>query len=140
MYEGAEILNGDRAAVRKSGGCWYAYGLPYAGSSGIYRNESTELSAVVVLRQAKENRIRRMKRLEIIQNLYPETTVHQWERDFVEKALTILTGLAEEVPFYLLECRPGFLVRRRRVGFPDPGRRDGGGVLPAFRGLTTEKS
>ena len=106
MYEGAEILNGDRAAVRKSGGCWYAYGLPYAGSSGIYRNESTELSAVVVLRQAKENRIRRMKLLEIIQNLYPETTIHHWESDFVEKALTILTELAEEVPFYLLECLP----------------------------------
>lgn len=106
MYEDAEILNGDRAAVRKSGGHWYAYGLPYAGSSGIYRNESARLSAVVVLRQAKENRIRRMKLLEIIQNLYPETTIHHWESDFVEKALTILTELAKEVPFYLLECRP----------------------------------
>ena len=106
MYENAEILNGDRAAVRKSHGCWQAYGLPYAGSSGIYRNESAELSAVVVLRQAKENRIRRMKPLEIIQNLYPETTVHHWESDFVEKALTVLTELAKEVPFYLLECLP----------------------------------
>ena len=105
-YEDAEILNGDRAAVRKSDGCWYAYGLPYAGSSGIYRNESAKLSAVVVLRQAKVNRIRRMKLLEIVQNLYPETTIHHWESDFVEKALTILTELAEEVSFYLLECLP----------------------------------
>lgn len=106
-YEGADILNGDRAAVRRDeSGCWQAYGLPYAGSSGIYRNEKAPLSAVVVLRQAEENRIRRLGMLEIIQKLYPETTVHQWEPDFIEKALTLLTELAGEVPIYLLECRP----------------------------------
>ena len=106
-YEGADILNGDRAAVRRDeSGCWQAYGLPYAGSSGIYRNEKAPLSAVVVLRQAEENRIRRMGMLEIIQKLYPETTVHQWEPDFIEMALTLLTELAGEVPIYLLECRP----------------------------------
>ena len=44
--------------------------------------------------------------LDTIRNLYPETTVHHWEPDFVEKALTLLTELAGEVPFYLLECRP----------------------------------
>lgn len=44
--------------------------------------------------------------LEIVQFLYPETTVHHWEPDFVEKALTLLTELAGAVPFYLLECRP----------------------------------
>lgn len=106
-YEGADILNGDRAAVRRDeSGCWQAYGLPYAGSSGIYRNEKAPLSTVVVLRQAEENRIRRLGMLEIIQKLYPETTVHQWEPDFIEKALTLLTELAGEVPVYLLECRP----------------------------------
>ena len=106
-YEGADILNGDRAAVRRDeSGCWQAYGLPYAGSSGIYRNEKAPVSAVVVLRQAEENRIRQLGMLEIIQKLYPETTVHQWEPDFIEKALTLLTELAGEVPIYLLECRP----------------------------------
>lgn len=106
-YEGADILNGDRAAVRRDeSGCWQAYGLPYAGSSGIYRNEKAPVSAVVVLRQAEENRIRRLGMLEVIQKLYPETTVHQWEPDFIEKALTLLTELAGEVPIYLLECRP----------------------------------
>ena len=64
------------------------------------------MSAVIVLRQAYENRIRRLGMLEIIQKLYPETTVHQWEPDFIEKALTLLTELAGEVPVYLLECRP----------------------------------
>ena len=42
----------------------------------------------------------------ILKNLYPETTVHHWEADFVEKALALLTELAGEVSVYLLECRP----------------------------------
>ena len=106
-YEGADILNGDRAAIRRDeNGRWQAYGLPYAGSSGIYRNEKAPVSVVIVLRQAEENRIRRLGMLDTIRNLYPETTVHHWEADFVEKALALLTELAGEVPFYLLECRP----------------------------------
>lgn len=105
-YEQADILNGDRAAVRKANNRWQAYGLPYAGSSGIYRNEHALLAAVIVLRQAKQNRIRRLNALEIVQNVYPELTIHRWDPDFVEQALTLLTELSNEVPFYLLECRP----------------------------------
>ena len=106
-YENAEILNGDRAAVRKAeDGCWRAYGLPYAGSSGIYRNENAVLAAVIVLRQAKENRLRSMGHLEMLRALYPETTIHHWEKEFIENAVTLLTELADEIPFYLLECRP----------------------------------
>lgn len=57
---GAEVINGDRAALGCEGGEWTAWGIPYAGTSGIYRNEKALLSAIVVLGQAKENRIRRL--------------------------------------------------------------------------------
>ena len=39
-YENAEIINGDRSGIRKMDGKWTAYGLPIAGSSGIYKNIS----------------------------------------------------------------------------------------------------
>ena len=51
---GAEIINGDRAAVGLADEGWTAWGIPYAGTSGICHNESAPLLAIVVLRQAKE--------------------------------------------------------------------------------------
>ena len=105
-YEGADIINGDRAGLRRLGCGWAAFGLPYAGSSGIYRNESAPLAAVILLRQAKENRLRKLKALEAFPDLYREVTVHRWDRKFVSESTELLLQLLQEIPVYLLECRP----------------------------------
>lgn len=105
-YQDAEIINGDRAGLRKTEHGWMAYGLPYAGSSGIYRNEGASVKSVIVLRQAKENRIRRLEYMEAIRYLYPEITIHRWDSDFVSQVLNLLIELLSEVPVYLLECLP----------------------------------
>lgn len=105
-YENAEIINGDRAGLRLIDGHWNAYGLPYAGSSGIYRNESAPVKAIIVLRQAKENRIRPLRPAEAMRYLYPELTIHHWDREFTERAMSLLTELVTLVPIYLLECLP----------------------------------
>lgn len=105
-YESAEVLNGDRAALRCVDGQWYAYGLPYAGSSGIYKNERAPVAAIVVLRQAKENRLRQLTMAEAVPYLYAEVTIHRWDREFVEEIWESLSVLLQAVPVYLLECRP----------------------------------
>ena len=105
-YKDAEILNGDRVALRKINGVWKAYGLPYAGTSGIYRNESAPLMAVVALRQARENRIRRIKGSEAFYYLYPETMIHRWDSDFENQATKLLLDILGIIPVFLLECRP----------------------------------
>ena len=105
-YENADILNGDRAAIRRINGTWSAFGLPYAGSSFIFRNESAPLAAIVILRQAKENKIRRLMPSEAWKALYSETTAHIWDRDFISRTLSLLESLASEVPVYMLECLP----------------------------------
>lgn len=86
VWEGAEILNGDRAALLPGHGGWTSWGLPYAGSSEIYRNESAPLAAVVLLRQAAENRASRLPGARAFAGL--------------------LAALLASVPAYLLECRP----------------------------------
>lgn len=106
MHEGAEIINGDRAALRRTNGIWKAYGLPYAGSSRIYRSESAPISVIIVLRQAKDNHIERLSVREAISYLLPELTVHRWEPEFVNRVMDILLDMLGQVPVYLLECRP----------------------------------
>lgn len=105
-YENAETLNGDRAGIRYVDGEWTAFGLPLAGSSRIYRNESASVNAIVVLRQSPENHIRRLKPTEAFGCLYPEITVHRWCRAWVEKTSSLLLDLVTQVPIWLLECRP----------------------------------
>ncbi|MDO4333578.1 MAG: hypothetical protein Q4C58_12960 [Eubacteriales bacterium] len=105
-FENAEILNGDRCGIRKKKQGWFGYGLPYAGSSGIYVNESTPLSAIVVLRQAEENRLRRLSKKESFSCIYRECYVMNWDREFLERHVSIIQRLVEEVPVYMLYCRP----------------------------------
>lgn len=105
-HQGARILNGDRAALRRSEGAWRAWGLPYAGSSGIYRNDSAPLAAIVLLEQGAENTLRRLSSSEALRRLYPEMMIHRWDRGFVEKALDLAAALLESTGVWLLRCRP----------------------------------
>lgn len=105
-FENAEILNGDRCGIRKKNQEWFGYGLPYAGSSGIYVNESALLSAIVVLRQAEENRLQRLREKESFSCIYRECYVMNWDRGFLERHVSIIQRLVKEVPVYMLYCRP----------------------------------
>lgn len=103
---GADILNGDRAALRQVGEGWTAYGCPYAGTSGIYCNDSAPLHAIVVLRQGPRNDLRPLSAAEAFRYLYPELSVHHWETAFVTAATDLCADLVTRVPVYLLECLP----------------------------------
>ena len=85
---------------------WYAYGSPYAGTSGIYCNDGAPLAAVVVLQQAAENRLRPLSAAEAFRHLYPQLSIHHWDGRFVEEATDLCLSLLEQVPVYLLECLP----------------------------------
>ena len=101
-----DTINGDRAGLCKKDDRWKAYGLPYAGSSGIYRNEFADISAIVVLRQGRENRISKVDGSMLIRYLYPEITLHPWDEDYVKTVFDLLHSLVQDVPVYLLECLP----------------------------------
>lgn len=104
-HMGAEILNGDRAALRNVQN-WTAYGYPCAGTSGIYKNDAGPLAGIVILGQNPENRLRKLTPPEAFRLLYPEITVHRWDKAFVETATELCAQLVEQIPVYYLECRP----------------------------------
>ena len=102
-----------------------AYGLPFAGSSRIYRNEAAPIAAIIALRQASENCVRQMSVSEAWRYLYPQLTFHHWVSRDVEKAIDLLGKLLAEVPVYLLECRPdrGAVQVVENIVFPEKGVR-----------------
>lgn len=105
-YMQADIINGDRAAVRKKEGAFWAFGSPMAGSSGIYKNTGVRIKALIILAQADKNIIRRMGEREAFAHLYRETLVNVWDREFVEKTVDLIREMVETVPVYRLSCRP----------------------------------
>ena len=105
-YENATILNGDRSGIRKKESRFHAYGLPYAGSSSIYVNKSVPIEAIVVLEQAKENHITRLRQIDAFSKLYSESTVIAWDKDFIETHMSVIQELINHVPVYQLRCRP----------------------------------
>jgi len=105
-HMGADIINGDRAGVINENGSWVAYGLNYAGSSNIFRNEKAPVKAVVMLKQGPENTIRRLGAREALTLLYPQLSIHVWDDRFVTRALNILQELITTVPVYELSCLP----------------------------------
>ena len=106
-YRGAEIINGDRAGIRLfTDGSVMAYGSPVSGSSGIVKNKEVCLDAIVVLRQAHENRVRRMKPAEAFRAVYSETLMNTWDAWYMDNMMALLIDVTSRIPAFLLECRP----------------------------------
>lgn len=105
-YENAEIINGDRAAISKNLGSWHAYGLPFAGSSKIYKNVTLPIKAVVILRQSNENSIKKLKPVEAFKLIYSETTVNTWNKEYINNIIELIELFIVDIPIYMLNCLP----------------------------------
>ena len=105
-YHGADILNGDRAIIRRTDGTYRVYGSPYAGSSGIYRNQSAPVRAVIILEQSQENQISRCFGKEAFVPLFRETLMNSWSRNYMSAMTELIGNAAAEIPVYHLACRP----------------------------------
>lgn len=105
-YLGAEIINGDKAFIREINGAFYGCGLPWKGSSEYCLNKKTKLKGIVVLRQAKENKITRLDEVKATEYFVPHAFLPYWDEMCLDSTLTTLGRLLDKVPVILLECRP----------------------------------
>lgn len=105
-HMGAELVNGDRAAVRIFPDGVKACGLPFSGSSPVRRNVTLPLGAIVYLSQAKENRITRLRGVRAFRAVWEGCTVNVWDREDVEKATKTVSEVLGRVPVYHLACTP----------------------------------
>lgn len=106
QYRGAEIINGDRALIRRLNGVFCACGSPYCGTSGICRNRILPLKAVVILSRGQENRASRASVRQALASLLDGCTYDVWDADVMDRVTDLCSSIITEVPFYTLSCTP----------------------------------
>lgn len=104
QYRGSDIINGDRALLRKIDNRWIACGWPVCGSSEICNLKEAPLHAVVMLEQSRMNHAKKLSPVQSFAQLYGQITINQWNADFVERVISNLEDLIGTVPVYQLTC------------------------------------
>lgn len=105
-YKGAEVINGDKAGVSVCSDGVYVHGLPFCGTSGICKNKSFPLKAIVLLGQAPQNTIRRVTGVSAIQSLIKNVYLDFISPGETGQCVDTLIELLNEVPVYHLDCTP----------------------------------
>ena len=104
--EKAQVFNDDKPALRCIDGVWYAYGAPWSGKDGINQNKKVPLAGICFLKQAKENKIRRLSPSESLKYLFAQTTYKFIEAKNLDLMLTQADKLVRMIPIFELENRP----------------------------------
>ena len=105
-HRNARIINGDKAGVSLKDGVVYANGVPFCGTSNICKNVTVPLNAIVLLEQAKENQLTRLKGTQALQMLMKNIYLDMIAPDEQRKCVDLLIDIMAEVPVYLLKCTP----------------------------------
>ena len=104
-HRGAEIINGDRAAVCMRDSV-LAEGIPFCGSSEYCNNRTLPIVAIVYLSQAPKTVLRKLKGMEAFTKIWEGVSINTWIREDVEAVSTAVLRAASEIPVYHLSCTP----------------------------------
>lgn len=98
-----EIVNGDKPLAEACPDGFRVYGTPWAGKERWQKNRSTLLNGICVIRQAKENTVRRLTPLEAMPMLLRQIYFTA-DPEKAGRIMELLDRLLAEVPIYELGC------------------------------------
>lgn len=103
----ALVLCGDRGYCVQEPEGWMAYGAPWCGTSGEYVNRKVPVKAVLVLRQAEENRLEQLRGMDAWSALYENLFSVAYDERMMQRGLDSMESFLEKVPVYRLYCTLG---------------------------------
>ena len=101
------VFNDDKPALRCVEGQWYAYGTPWCGKDGINENRKVPLAGICFLKQARENRIRRLTAFEAVGKICSQTVYNLYKQENMDRMLSCVDALVQDIPVWELENFPG---------------------------------
>ena len=103
---GAKLINGDRPFIGVSPEGVRAYGVPWDGKEQIFLQDNYPVKAIVEVRQAKSNYLRKMSRDQAFKLLMKQCFIPMWDDEAKFLAVKTIRKIANTVPFYRLFCLP----------------------------------
>lgn len=102
----APVLSDDRVVIRAVDAGFDMSGTPWGGEAEKGESQSCPLAAMFFLRQAAENRIRKLETRDAAERLLAAVSIPWYDRDVIPGVLSFCGGLAERIPSYELQFRP----------------------------------
>ena len=105
--DGSRLLNDDNPVVRiEADGEAEVYGSPWSGKTPCYVNEHYPLGAIVRLRQAPHNAIRRMSPIEAYATMASSVSGKRWEKNIADGLHRALNSLTATARMWHMDCLP----------------------------------
>ncbi|MCE1199906.1 MAG: hypothetical protein LWW85_13135 [Marinilabiliales bacterium] len=104
---GSRLLNDDSPILRIEAQHPICYGSPWSGKGNVFLQERYPIAAMVRIRQAPENKIRRLSKLEAFGALYPSLApAFACDGALTDHLCQLLSKVLVQVPVYQLDCLP----------------------------------
>ena len=104
--EEAKVYNDDKTPLRRLEGTWYSYGAPWCGKDNININMKVPVAGICFLKQASENRIRRLSQAEAVSRIITQTVRKFKNVERLDSMLSCVEKIVQEIPVFELENRP----------------------------------
>ena len=101
----AEIVNGDRVLITRRNGRYYANGIYASGTSGICKNKTVPIRAVVLLEQAETNAVNEIPPRLLFMRILCECSYDIKSKAQCEKITGLVADMINTVPVFCYGCR-----------------------------------
>lgn len=105
QYRNAWVINGDCPAIRQRDGITYMYGTPWCGTSGESIDRETPLHAVIMVKQAAENKVRKLEGQEKFMTVLSQIFRSNVDEKALDLAIANLDKMIDTFQVYELQCR-----------------------------------
>lgn len=103
---GAQLISGDRPAVRIEEHGSMACGVPWDGKEQIFRDVEKPLLCIMEVRRSKSNYLRRLNREQSRKLIIQQSFMPMWDTDAAFMAMANVSALIHRTPVYRVFCGP----------------------------------